>query len=497
MHKRFPGVHALKGVSMDVREGEVHALLGENGAGKSTLMHLLAGVYRPDEGSIEFAGETFSGFETEHAAQQRGIAIVFQERSLFGLLTVAENIFAARQPVRGFGRIDRKKLFTDASARLAEVGLNIHPATLLQDLSPADQQMVEIAKALSLNARLIIFDEPTAALTETETHALFGIIRQLRARGVGIIYISHRLEEIFQIADRVTVLKDGELQGTVAVAETSTADLVRRMVGRELSYSKLGAARSQEGRTPVLEVRHLSEEIRSREVCLRLRDINFRAYAGEVLGFSGLAGAGRTELALSVFGARRWDSGEVLVEGKPVQIRSPRDAIDLGIGYLPEDRKDSGLFLEMSIAENTAAARLSHFGSWRFDRARLRATTEQFREQLRIACHSVHQAVQTLSGGNQQKVVLARWLLVQPKVLIVDEPTRGIDVGAKAEVHALLRKLAAQGTAVIVISSDLPEVIAVSDRIVVMSEGRVTGELTAEEATEEAVMHFASMSFTE
>jgi ribose transport system ATP-binding protein len=494
VHKRFPGVHALKGVSLDVHAGEVHALLGENGAGKSTLMHLLAGVYQPDSGTISFAGEPPVTFRSEHDAQQRGIAIVFQERSLFGQLSVAENIFAARQPVTAFGRIDHAKLFDESRKLLGEVGLNVHPAMLLQDLTPAEQQMIEIAKALSLNARLLILDEPTAALTETETSALFAIIRKLKLQGVAIIYISHRLDEIFEIADRVTVLKDGEGQGTFPVAETDTSDLVRRMVGRELSYQRLGSTKSHLERVPVLEVRNLSEQIETREVRMRLRNISFQAFGGEVLGFSGLAGAGRTELALSIFGARRWDSGEVRIQGKRVQIRSPRDAIALGIGYLPEDRKEAGLFLEMSVAENTAAARLDRFGSWWFNRGELSRVSEDFRRQLRIACHSVAQPVQTLSGGNQQKVVLSKWLLVEPKVLIVDEPTRGIDVGAKAEVHALLRKLAAGGTAVIVISSDLPEILSVSDRILVMSEGRITGELTAEAASEEAVMHYASIN---
>jgi ribose transport system ATP-binding protein len=495
IQKRFPGVHALKGVSFNVHAGEVHALVGENGAGKSTLMHILAGVYDADEGSIDFAGEQNVRFQNELDSQRRGIAIVFQERSLFGLLNIAENIFAARQPARfAWGHIDQEALFRNTASLLSMVGLNIHPATLTQDLSPAEQQMVEITKALSLKAKLIIFDEPTAALTETETTALFSLIRKLRDQKVGVIYISHRLEEIFEIADTVTVLKDGECHGTVPTAETDRVDLVRRMVGRQLSYERRGTAGTRFAEKPILEVRKLCEDIATPQVRTVLRGISFSAYPGEVLGFSGLAGAGRTELALSIFGARRWDSGEIFWDGQPVTIRSPREAIELGIGYMPEDRKEAGLFLEMTIAENTAAAHLEYFGSWWFNRPQLGAVAEEYRQKLRLSCHGVGQTVQTLSGGNQQKVVLAKWLLVQPRVLIVDEPTRGIDVGAKAEVHALLRKLAADGTGVIVISSDLPEVLAISDRILVMSEGRITAELSGENATEEAVIHYASMA---
>jgi len=490
VHKRFPGVHALRGVNLEVRAGEIHALVGENGAGKSTLMHILAGVHQPDEGSLDFLGETGIRLAHERDAQARGIAIVFQERSLFGLLSVAENIFAARQPANGWGHIDRAELERRTRALLERVGLAVHPATPVQELSPAQQQMVEVAKALSLEARLIILDEPTAALTETETRALFDAMARLKGENVGLVYISHRLEEIFQIADRVTVLKDGQGQGTLPVAETNPADLVRRMVGRELSYEKMGREMPRDGQVPALEVRELSEHPRAGRA--RLRGISFEARSGEVLGLSGLAGAGRTELALSIFGARRWESGEIFVRGERAAIRSPQDAIQHGIGYLPEDRKDAGLFLEMSIAENMAAARPEFFGTWWFNRPKLHATAEEHRRRLRVACHRVTQPVQTLSGGNQQKVILARWLLLKPSILIVDEPTRGIDVGAKAEVHALLRRLAAEGTAVIVISSDLPEVLAVSDRILVMREGAVAGELPAAQASEESIMHLAS-----
>ena len=468
IHKRFPGVHALKGVNLDVARGEVHALVGENGAGKSTLMHLLAGVYQPDDGTIDFAGCVDLRIPGEHAAQKLGIAIVFQERSLFNDLSVAENIFVGRQPINAWGRINRRELFEQTRVWLRHVALDVSPETLVCNLSPAQQQMVEIAKALSLQARLIIFDEPTAALTDVETRALFRVIEQLKEQQVGIIYISHRLEEIFGIADRVTVLRDGENQGTFGIAETSPEHLISRMVGRELARCRTG------------------DETPSGEVALEVRDaggVSFNARAGEVLAFAGLAGAGRTELALALFGARQCN-GEVRVNGKRVQIDSPADAIAAGIGYMPEDRKEAGLFLEMSIAQNIVGARLEHFRAQE-------GISEDFRQRLRIACRSVRQPVQSLSGGNQQKVVLAKWLLVNPKVLIVDEPTRGVDVGTKAEVHLLLRELARKGTAVIVISSDLPEVLAVADRIIVMREGRITGEMSFAEATEERILRYA------
>jgi len=469
IHKRFPGVHALRGVDLEVRRGEVHALVGENGAGKSTLMHLLAGVYQPDEGRIDFDGTEAIRIPNERAAQKLGIAIVFQERSLFNDLTIAENIFAARQPVNGLGQIKRRELFEQARQLMHRVNLAASPDTPVCALSPAQQQMVEIAKALSLEAKLIIFDEPTAALTDTETRALFGVIEELKQQQVGIIYISHRLEEIFEIADRVSVLRDGEHQGTFAVGETSPEHLISRMVGRELTRCRVGQGAVN---GPVaLEVRNTG-------------GVSFSVRAGEVLAFAGLAGAGRTEMALALFGAIRPADGEVRVNDVPVRINSPADAIAAGIGYMPEDRKEAGLFLEMSVAQNIVGARLEHFR----EQERI---SEDFRARLRIACRSVRQAVQNLSGGNQQKVVLAKWLLVNPRVLIVDEPTRGVDVGAKAEVHLLLRELARKGTAVIVISSDLPEVLAVADRILVMREGQITGELTFAEATEERILRYA------
>ena len=492
IRKRFGGVQALNGISFGVRGGEVHALVGENGAGKSTLMHILAGVHQPDEGEIDLDGKNNVVLPNEHAAQKRGIAIVFQERSLFTSLTVAENIFAGRQPISRLGNIRRSELYRQTAVLLAQVGLRCDPKTPLSELSTAQQQMVEIAKALSLNAKLIIFDEPTAALTETETTTLFRVIGKLKRRGVAVIYISHRIEEIFKIADRVTVLKDGVGQGTFDVPRISADDLIRSMVGRRLTFDR-AVSIDLSGAPVMLEVRDLNDHSLEAEVRTTLRNIGFKVHQGEIVALAGLCGAGRTELALSIFGARPRESGRIYIGGRDVNIQSPAEAVAAGLAYVPEDRKEAGLFLDMTIAQNATATGLRQFGTWWFDDAQGCARAEEFRKKLRIASHSVKQIVQSLSGGNQQKVVLAKWLLIRPRVLIVDEPTRGIDVGAKSEVHSLLRELAREGTAVLVISSDLPEVLALADRILVMREGRITGEVLGAEATEEKIMRYASM----
>jgi ribose transport system ATP-binding protein len=489
VNKSFGGIEVLKGVDFTVRAGEVHALVGENGAGKTTLMNLLAGVHQPNSGAIHFAGQDNLQIPDEKAAQELGISIVFQERSLFAQLNLADNIFAARQPSR-FGHVNRQKLSADTRVLLRRVGLDLEPNQLVGELSPAQQQLAEIAKALSLNAKLMIFDEPTSSLTDTEMQALFRVIRQLRAQNVGIIYITHRLEEIFLIADRVTVLKDGEGQGTFNASETNTGELVRRMVGRSLELHHQDAVAA--GNPITLEIRNFSDPKNSPRPLLK--NISFNVREGEIIGLAGLAGAGRTELALSIFGVRPRGSGEIFLNGKRTSVHSPRDAIRAGIGYVAEDRKEGGLFLEMSIAANVAAAKLGAFGSWWLSGRRQRITAEQFRQSLRIVSADVAQPVQRLSGGNQQKVVLAKWLLLDPKVLIVDEPTRGIDVGAKAEVHHLLYQHSRKGSSVIVISSDLPEILDVSDRIYVMREGHLTAELSRSEATEERVMRFASLA---
>ncbi len=492
IHKRFPGVHALKGVDLDVRRGEVYALVGENGAGKSTLMLILAGVHRPDAGHVTFDGVTSDGFADERAAQAAGVAIVFQERSLFGPLSAAENVFAGRQPTTRWGAIDRRRLRAEAAALLARVGLSIDPDVPVEHLSPAEQQLVEIAKALSLDAKLLILDEPTAALTPAETATLFGVVAGLRRQGVAVVHISHRLEEVFEVADRVTVLKDGEGQGTFPVAAVTVTDLVRRMVGREIEFDRPADRAVGPAAPVVLEVRGLRDD-RPGDGRVRLRDIGFAVRAGEILGLAGLVGSGRTEAALAVFGARPGAVGEVLVEGRPVRIRSPRDAVAAGIGYVPEDRKEAGLFLDMDIARNVAAAALGRFGSWRLSDRRQEEVADGYRRSLGIVSRGGAEPVRALSGGNQQKVLLARWLLAGPKVLIVDEPTRGVDVGAKREVHALLFDLARRGTAVVVISSDLPELIALADRVLVLRHGRPTGGLGRDELTEENVIRLASL----
>ena len=491
IRKSFGGVEVLKGVDFEAVAGEVHALVGENGAGKSTLMNILAGVLRPEAGTLRFGGVERDGFASAHAAQRAGVAMVFQERSLFAPLTVAENIFAGRQPVTSWGMIDRRRLHTDAAALLAQVAPELTTEAVAGELSPAQQQMVEIAKALSLDARLIIFDEPTAALTEAETARLFTVIRQLQQRSVAIVYISHRLEELFGLADRVTVLKDGAKQGTLPLAGTNTGELVRLMVGRDVEPPHRSSISAS---SPVLlEVRGLSDADKMPGGRSLLRGIRLQVRAGEVVGLAGLAGAGRTELALSLFGARPRGAGEVLLNNQPLTARSPAQAIAAGLGYVSEDRKESGLFLDMSVARNVAVARLNRFGSFFYRDREEAVVADEFRAQLRIASRSAQQDVGHLSGGNQQKVLLARWLLVNPRVLIVDEPTRGVDVGAKAEVHALLYEFARQGGAVLAISSDLPEVLTVSDRIYVLRQGRIAGELARREATEEAVMRLATL----
>lgn len=476
---------ALSNVNFDVLPGEVHALCGENGAGKSTLMHLLAGVYQPDSGSIAIDGAGVVKIADENHAQRLGIAIVYQERSLFGLLNLAENLFVNRQPVSSGGWIDRKALFARAKTLLAEVNLNFEPDTPTGHLSPAQQQMLEIAKALSIDSRIFILDEPTAALTLAETDTLFTLIRKLQQRGVGIVYISHRLDEIFQIANRVSVLKDGVMQGTWNTAEVTLEQLVASMVGRERLYEHF--ERTLPGSVnPTLEVRGMCDA--------RLKDVSFKAYAGEILGLAGLAGAGRSELALAIFGARPVTAGEVLVDGRPIRITSPVEAMSAGIGYLPEDRKEQGLFPEMNIAENIAAACLDRFGGWLVKDNSVSSAAAKSMQRLCIAATGPEKRVSTLSGGNQQKVLLSRWLLRDPSILIVDEPTRGIDVGAKAEIYRTLRTLANEGKTVIVISSDLPEILAIADRILVMREGAVAAEMLAGQATEERIVRYAATS---
>jgi rhamnose transport system ATP-binding protein len=468
----FGGVDVLKNADLELRAGEIHALVGENGAGKSTLAKLIAGVHLPRAGSIEVDGRPVS-FHSPHDAIAAGIALIHQEPLTFPDLTVAENIFIGRQPRRA-GAIDWPAMYREAGEILKRLGVTINPRANVRGLSIADQQMVEMAAALSQNANVLLMDEPTAALTPSEAQRLFGIMRQLRDQGAALAFIGHRLEEIFQISDRITVLRDGEIVGERPTRETSVDEILRLMVGRpmEALFAK--------------EVKH-----ELGPVALELPAMNLRVRAGEVVGLAGLVGAGRTEVAETIFGIR--PGGEVRVGGAPVRIRHPRDAIHRGLALVPEDRQHHGVLMPMSVWQNLTLAiveRLARFG-WRNDRAARELAGREVK-RLGVKLRDIDQPIRELSGGNQQKVVLSKWLATKPKVILLDEPTRGIDIGAKAEVHRLIAELAAAGLAVLMISSDLPEVLAMSDRILVMRAGRIVAEFRREEATAEKVIAAAT-----
>jgi ribose transport system ATP-binding protein len=488
--KDFPGVQALRSCRFELRRGEIHALVGENGAGKSTLMKILAGVYHRDAGRIRLNG-TDVEIPTPRAAQHLGISIIHQELSLMPHLTAAQNIFIGREPR---GRIpfviDARTLNEQARTLFRNLNLNIDPQVKVGKLSVAQQQMVEIAKALSYSAQVLIMDEPTATLTDTEIDELFRIIRAVKANGVGVVHISHRLEELKLISDRVTVMRDGQYIATVDTKDASIDRIISMMVGRTI-YE--GVAEIPETANPeiVLDVRGLN---RGRMV----RDVTFNLRRGEILGLAGLVGAGRTEVARAVFGADRPDSGTILVHGKVAHIHSPADAVHLGIGYLSEDRKRYGLAVGMDVETNIVLATLRRFTDaiGLVDFRKTRATAEQRVHRLDIKTPSIRQKVRNLSGGNQQKVVIAKWLTADTEILIFDEPTRGIDVGAKSEIYHLLNDLARQGKSIIMISSELPEILRMSHRIVVMCEGRIRGELSGAEATQEKIMTFATMRTT-
>lgn len=485
--KTFPGVQALCNARFELRAGEVHALMGENGAGKSTMMKILSGIYPKDSGTITYLGKE-TEIDSPRAAQHLGINIVHQELNLMAHLSAAQNMFIGREPRKAGGLLlDEKKLNEQALDYFRMLNLDLDPRVRIGDLTVARQQMVEIAKALSFNSRVLILDEPTAALTNSEIDELFRIIRDLKAKGVGIVYISHKMDELKQITDRVTVMRDGQYVGTVPTAETSMDTIISMMVGRTLFDTGRNTVGAEEGEV-VLEVRRLN---RGRAI----RDVSFRVRRGEILGFAGLMGAGRTEVARAVFGADPVDSGEVLVKGRRVHISHPRHAVAHGIGYLSEDRKRYGLALGMDVATNAVLANLAAFkapGGWMRDRL-LRGTAEGYVTSLRIKTPGIGQRVKFLSGGNQQKVVIAKWLNRDCDVLIFDEPTRGIDIGAKQEIYKLLQELAETGKAIIMISSELPEVLRMSHRIAVMCEGRITGELSGEEATQEKIMYLATL----
>ncbi len=481
--KLFPGVRALDNVSMNVEAGEIRALLGENGAGKSTLGKIVAGVYAKDQGVVKLDGQTLDDVD-EKAAGELGIGIVHQEGSLVAQLSVAENIFAGRQPTGWLGQVDRRRMRDGAAALIGELGVVIDPALKVAALSPAQAQIVEIAKALSRDLKILILDEPTAALTLTETEKLFEIVRRLAATGVSVIYVSHRLAEIFALCHSVTVLKDGKLAGTRKVAETSTDELIRLMVGRDIHLARSAKARS--AGPVVLEADDISAPPLVRRASIRL-------HAGEIVCMAGLIGSGRSEFCEAIFGARRRLAGTIRVEGRQIDPQGPWDGKRAGIGMVPEDRKASGLFLTMDIVNNLAVTVLRKVSSGaNFSESKAEALARSFVDELRIATPSVRQTVANLSGGNQQKVLLAKWLAMEPKVLIVDEPTRGVDVGARSEIYRLLRGLADRGVALLVVSSDLPEVLALADRIVVMAEGRTVGELAGEGASEEQVLRLAT-----
>lgn len=482
--KSFPGVKALDKVSFDLRAGEVHALMGENGAGKSTLMKILSGVYEKDEGEILLDGRPVNINGPAHA-QSLGIGIIHQELHLMPHLTAAQNVFIGREPRRRLGFLDEDQLNRNAQELFDRIHLDIVPTTLIGSLTVARQQMVEIAKALSHESRVLIMDEPTAALNDKEIEELFKIVRQLREEGVGIVYISHKMDEIQRIADRITVMRDGCTVGTVPAA-TPMADVIAMMVGRRLESSEK-LVPDTSANPVLLEARQLN---RGKLV----RDVSFSVRGGEILGFAGLMGAGRTEVMRAIFGADLLESGDVLVHGRQVSISSPSDAVHAGIGYLSEDRKNFGLATGMSVEANVTLPSLSRFLKWGtfLNRAGSEAIAEEMVTKLRVKTPSIHQLSKLLSGGNQQKVVIAKWLVRDCDILIFDEPTRGIDVGAKAEIYKLLNDLAAQGRAIIVISSELPEVLQLSHRILVMCEGRITGEVHGAEATQENLMALAT-----
>jgi ribose transport system ATP-binding protein len=488
--KTFPGVRALDRVDLLVRQGEVHALAGENGAGKSTLMKILTGVTHADPGgSIMIEGQPVTIRDPVHA-RTLGISIIYQELSVVENLTVAENLFLAREPVGRSGLIDTRRMNSDARAILDILEMDIAPTAPVAKLSIGQKQMIEIAKALSYNSKIIVMDEPTASLSHHETVTLLRIIRGLRQRNVGVVYITHRLDEIFEVADRVTILRDGSTIDSLPIAEVTREILVRKMVDRELSQL-YGLHESHATSTVVLA----AEKLTLRDPAphgAKVRDISFALHEGEVLGFFGLIGAGRTEIMEMIFGVRPY-LGDIRIAGDIVRIRSPVDAIAHGIGFVTEDRKSQGLVLGMSVRENFSLTHLEDYSPFQFvDRAGEAARCREYVATLGIKTPTVEQLAINLSGGNQQKVVIAKWVARRPRILIVDEPTRGIDIGAKAEVHALLARLAREGIGIVVISSDLPEVLAISDRVAVVKEGRISRILARKDASQERVMHAAT-----
>jgi len=483
--KGFPGVLALDKVSFELRKGEVHALVGENGAGKSTLMKILSGVHRPDAGVILYKGKEVH-FQNAREASAAGIGIIYQELNLVPHLTVAQNIYIGREPRTRLGYIDDRKMNVDASAILGKLNLNIDPATRLNKLSISKQQMVEIAKALSKDSEVLIMDEPTSALTESEIEELFKVIHSLRERGVGIIYISHRLDELKHIVDRITIFRDGRFIATAEYAAITMEAIINHMVGRRLE-NIFPPRNNRPTDKKLLEVRHIVQPG-------ILKDISFDLFEGEILGLAGLMGAGRSELARAIFGADPIASGDVLRDGRKLDIRSPSDAIEHGIAYLSENRKEDGLAIKMPLNQNVTLANLGQVSrrGTIISRAQELGATRTYVEQLDIRTPSLEQMVNNLSGGNQQKVVIAKWLYRDSRILIFDEPTRGIDVGAKFAIYELMEQLARQGVGVIMISSELPEILGMTDRVLVLHEGRLTATLRTRDTSQEEILNYAA-----
>ncbi|MDR6417063.1 sugar ABC transporter ATP-binding protein [Pseudarthrobacter sulfonivorans] len=483
IHKSFGAVKALQGANLSLYRGEVTALVGENGAGKSTMVKTLAGLHQQDRGEVILNGEEISFRDPLHA-REAGIAVIYQEPTMFPDLTVAENIFMGRQPLGSFRRIDRKAMRQQALELFSQLGVKIDPDRIAQGLSIADQQVVEIAKAISLDARILIMDEPTAALSGVEVQRLFTVTRTLQARGAAVLFISHRFEEVFALADWITVMRDGAHVATAAASELTVDQVIRQMVGRDVA--SLFPKQDAEIGDVTLEVRNLSR----RGV---FHDVSFTVRSGEIVGLSGLVGAGRSEVARAIFGIDKYDTGAVIVHNHPLKALSPKASMAAGIGFVPEDRRKQGLVMELNVSRNltlTLRKRLSRFGL--LSSKSEASTTNEWAKKLQIKAGSPESPISTLSGGNQQKVVLGKWLATGPKILIIDEPTRGIDVGTKSEVHRLISELAGTGLAVLMISSELPEILGMSDRVLVMHEGRITAELSRSEATEETVMTAAT-----
>ena len=482
--KSFSGVAALKNAALDLKAGEVVALMGENGAGKSTLMKILTGIYSKDSGEIQYMGQEVC-FKGPAESEEAGISIVHQELNMMNDLTVAQNLFIGREEMNGF-LIDDKKMNEKARELFKVLKIDINPAEKIGNLTVGKQQMVEIAKAISSKAKVIIFDEPTAALTDSEIEELFKVIRDLKKQGTGMVYISHRMDEINVISDRVIVMRDGEYVGTLITKECCKDDIIKLMVGRAIFGEPKTASNVTKDAPVVLKCENLN---RGKAV----KDVSFELRKGEILGFSGLMGAGRTEVARLIFGADKKDSGKIFINGKEVAIHTPQDAVANGIGYLSEDRKRYGLIVDKSVEENTVISSLNDFVKGFFiDKAKSKEVSKKYVESLKTKTPSVSQLVKKLSGGNQQKVVIAKWLVKNSDILIFDEPTRGIDVGAKSEIYALMERLAKEGKSIIMISSELPEVLRMSDRVIVMCEGRITGILDIAEANQEVIMQSAT-----